>query len=70
MTEITEQIIVYSENGDNIYPNSLKIDMDASQPNLPITFWYSQNGLTFEPVFSLGQNEIEHFIKVLKRFKS
>jgi len=60
MTINFQKIQIYSEEGDNCFPNALTIELDGSQINRPVTFW---NGKT--PVFSLGSEEIPAFCKAL-----
>ena len=65
MTINYQKIEVFSEEGDNCFPNSLTIELDASQINCPVTFW---SGKT--PVFSLGIEEIFSFCKALGQIES
>jgi len=60
MTINFQKILIYSEEGDNCFPNALIIELDSSQINYPVTFY---NGKT--PVFSLGVEEIPAFCKAL-----
>jgi hypothetical protein len=62
MTNIIEQITIYSENGNKEYPSSLRIKMDGTKPDCPITFYAAGN-----PVFSLGMHELGEFIEELQK---
>lgn len=61
MTSITHVIHVYSENGDPEFPGDIRLSMNGSNPDCPITFF--QKG---EPVFSLGSDEVDDFCKLLQ----
>jgi hypothetical protein len=60
MTIITEIITVYSDDGDREYPSAMKIRMDGSKPECPVTFWMDKT-----PVFSMAAAEIPEFCKAL-----
>ena len=64
MTINFQKIQIFSEEGDNCFPNSLTIDLDDSQINCPVTFY---SGKT--PVFSLGVEEIPSFCKALNQIE-
>jgi hypothetical protein len=65
MTINFQKIQIFSEEGDNCFPNSLTIELDGSQINCPVTFW---SGKT--PVFSMGAEEISAFCKALGQIDS
>jgi len=65
MNTITERIIVYSEDGDRNYPDSLEITMDDTQQACPVTFWQGDKA-----VFSMANEEIPAFIKALSSLDS
>jgi hypothetical protein len=60
MTINFHKIRIYSEKGDNCFPNALTIELDGSQINCPVTFWHGKT-----PVFSLGAEEIPALCKAL-----
>jgi len=60
-----QKIQIYSEEGDNCFPNALTIELDGSQINCPVTFWHGKT-----PVFSLGSDEIPAFCKALGQIES
>lgn len=61
MTSITHEIHVYSENGDPEHPGDMRLSMNGSNPDCPITFF--RDG---KPVFSLGADEVDDFCKLLQ----
>lgn len=62
MTTNTEQIRIYSENGDSQYPNELVAEMDGTKPDCPITFY--SRGI---PIFSLGSDEVAEFCEEISK---
>ena len=60
MTAIIEKFAVYSEYGNPEHPSLITVTMDGSKPDCPITFWSED-----KPVFSMGSDEIDDFIKQL-----
>ncbi len=62
MTTIITKIEFNAEYGDDQYPTTITAKMDGSKPDCPITLY--AGGL---PVFSMGENEVEHFCQELKR---
>jgi hypothetical protein len=65
MTINFQKIRIYSEEGDNCFPNALTIDLDGSQINCAVTFWHGKT-----PVFSLGVEEIPAFCKALSQIET
>ena len=61
MTTTTNEITIYSEDGDNSVDNEITISIDKLTSTLPITLFIK--GL---PAFSMGSNEIQSFIEALK----
>ena len=64
MTINFQKIQIYSEEGDNCFPNALTIELDSSQINRPVTFWHGKT-----PVFSLGSEEIPAFLQALGKIE-
>jgi hypothetical protein len=62
MTNNTEQIRIFSENGKTEYPNELVAKMDPTDPDCPITFFMA--GIA---IFSLGANEVDEFCKQISK---
>ena len=60
MTTTSKEVTIYSEEGDNRYPNKMTIKMDDSSISCPVTFW-----IKGKAVFSMSSDEISAFIKVL-----
>jgi hypothetical protein len=58
----TNQISIFSENGDNQYPNEIVAEIDGTKHNCPITFY--SDGIA---IFSLGSGELEEFCDLLPR---
>ena len=61
MNTLIEQIRIFSEEGDQQYPNELVAEMDGTKPACPITLY--SGGI---PIFSLGEDEVDDFCKQLK----
>lgn len=64
MTNYLEQLSIRSEFGDIDLPSMIKIKMNGSHHECPVTF-YDDDG---KPFFSMGNDEIHEFCEQLSKF--
>ena len=61
MNTLTEQIRIYSEDGEADINREITLKMVGNDPNCPITFYVDDKA-----VFSLGSDEVDDFRETLK----
>ena len=62
MTKIPTEVEVYSDDGQPDAPNYLKLKMNGSKPDCPITLYNHKN----KAVFSLACHEVDDFCEALQ----
>ena len=61
MTTLTTRLDIHSEFGDRKTNYIMTLELDGSQHDCPISFV-----IDGKPVFSLGSDEVDEFVKHLK----